>query len=54
MSTVRKDDCQSVRDKSGEFVDALQCIKISYLMPRGHQFPAAFMHMVCYVKFFLN
>ncbi len=44
ISTIRKDDFDFVRDKSGEFVDILQCNNAaSSRTPRGHQFPAAFM-----------
>jgi len=44
VSTIRKEDYDFVKDKSGEFVDVLQCNNApSTRTPRGHQFPAAFM-----------
>ncbi len=47
MSTVRKEDYDFIKDTSGEFVDILQCNNAaSSRTPRGHQFPAAFMHNV--------
>merc|ERR1711934_838015 len=44
VSTIRKEDYEFIKDKSGEFVDVLQCNNApSTRTPRGHQFPAAFM-----------
>ena len=43
ISTVRREDWDFVKDKSGEFVSILQCNNAaSSRTPRGHQFPAAF------------
>ena len=48
ISTVRREDWDFVKDKSGEFVSVLQCNNApSSRTPRGHQFPAAFMMKVC-------
>ena len=47
VSTVRKEDFDFIKDKSGEFVDVLQCNNApSTRTPRGHQFPAAFLQRV--------
>jgi len=47
ISTVRREDWDFVKDKSGEFVSVLQCNNAaSSRTPRGHQFPAAFMMTV--------
>jgi len=47
ISTVRREDWDFVKDKSGEFVSVLQCNNApSSRTPRGHQFPAAFMMKV--------
>jgi len=47
ISTLRRDDYQLAWDKSKEFVDVLQCNNAaSSRTPRGHQLPAAFMHIV--------
>merc|ERR1740129_2175523 len=47
VSTIRKEDYEFIKDKSGEFVDVLQCNNApSTRTPRGHQFPAAFMLQV--------
>jgi len=47
ISTVRREDWDFVKDKSGEFVSVLQCNNApSSRTPRGHQFPAAFMMAV--------
>ena len=47
VNTIRKEDFEFIKDKSGEFVDVLQCNNApSSRTPRGHQFPAAFMHKV--------
>jgi len=47
ISTVRREDWDFVKDKSGEFVSVLQCNNApSSRTPRGHQFPAAFMMQV--------
>ena len=47
ISTVRREDWDFVKDKSGEFVSILQCNNAaSSRTPRGHQFPAAFMMQV--------
>merc|ERR1712029_468265 len=47
ISTMRKEDHDFIKDKSGEFVDILQCNNAaSSRTPRGHQFPGAFMHTV--------
>jgi leucyl aminopeptidase len=47
VSHVRREDYDLVRDKSGEFVDVLQCNNLpSSRTPRGHQLPAAFMSWV--------
>jgi len=44
ISTVRREDWDFVKDKSGEFCSVLQCNNApSSRTPRGHQFPAAFM-----------
>ena len=44
ISTIRREDWDFVKDKSGEFVSVLQCNNApSSRTPRGHQFPAAFM-----------
>jgi len=44
VNTIRKEDYEFIKDKSGEFVDVLQCNNApSTRTPRGHQFPAAFM-----------
>jgi len=47
ISTVRREDWDLIKDKSGEFVSILQCNNApSSRTPRGHQFPAAFMMAV--------
>lgn len=47
ISTMRKEDYDFIRDKSGEFVDILQCNNLaSSRSPRGHQFPGAFLEVV--------
>jgi len=47
INTVRREDWDFVKDKSGEFVSVLQCNNApSSRTPRGHQFPAAFMMQV--------
>jgi len=47
ISTVRREDWDFIKDKSGEFVSVLQCNNApSSRTPRGHQFPAAFMMQV--------
>ncbi len=44
---MRKDDFDFVNDKSGEFVDVLQCNNAaSSRTMRGHQFPGAFLTRV--------
>ena len=44
---MRKEDYDFIKDKSGEFVDVLQCNNAaSSRTPRGHQFPGAFMEVV--------
>ena len=51
ISTVRREDWDFVKDKSGEFVSILQCNNAaSSRTPRGHQFPAAFMMQVRILK----
>ena len=56
ISTVRREDWDFIKDKSGEFCSVLQCNNApSCCTPRAHQFPAAFMmrvagldqHMAC-------
>jgi len=47
VSTMRKEDFEFIKDKSGEFVDILQCNNApSTRTPRGHQFPGAFLQKV--------
>jgi len=47
ISTVRREDWDFIKDKSGEFCSVLQCNNApSSRTPRGHQFPAAFMMRV--------
>jgi len=47
LSSLRRDDYEKVWDTSKEFVDVLQCNNLpSTRTPRGHQLPAAFMHLV--------
>merc|ERR1711992_126143 len=47
ISTIRREDWDFIKDKSGEFVTVLQCNNAaSSRTPRGHQFPAAFMMTV--------
>jgi len=47
ISSLRRDDYEKVWDGSKEFVDVLQCNNLpSTRTPRGHQLPAAFMHLV--------
>merc|ERR1712029_939210 len=47
VNTIRKEDFEFIKDKSGEFVDVLQCNNASSSRtPRGHQFPATFMMQV--------
>merc|ERR1712115_128092 len=47
ISTIRREDWDFIKDKSGEFVSVLQCNNApSSRTPRGHQFPAAFMMRV--------
>jgi len=47
LSSLRRDDYDLVWDKSREFVDVLQCNNVpSSRTLRGHQLPAAFMHLV--------
>ena len=47
ISTMRKEDHDFIKDKSGEFVDILQCNNAaSTRTPRGHQFPGAFLQAV--------
>merc|ERR1712154_83273 len=44
INTIRREDWDFIKDKSGEFVQVLQCNNApSSRTPRGHQFPAAFM-----------
>merc|ERR1719259_9051 len=46
ISSLRRDDYEKVHDASKEFVDVLQCNNLaSSRTPRGHQLPAAFMHL---------
>jgi len=47
ISTIRREDWDFIKDKSGEFVSVLQCNNAaSSRTPRGHQFPATFMMQV--------
>lgn len=47
ISTMRREDYDFIMDKSGEYVDVLQCNNAaSSRTPRGHQFPGAFLHFV--------
>merc|ERR1719512_71567 len=47
INTIRREDWDFIKDKSGEFVTVLQCNNAaSSRTPRGHQFPAAFMMTV--------
>ena len=47
VSNIRREDYGMIFDASKAFVDILQCNnKASSATPRGHQFPAAFMHHV--------
>jgi len=47
ISTVRREDWDFIKDKSGEFCSVLQCNNApSSRTPRGSQFPAAFMMRV--------
>ena len=47
LSTLRREDYGLAWDKSKEFVEVLQCNNApSSRTPRGHQLPAAFMHIV--------
>ena len=47
ISSMRREDFDFNKDKSGEFVEILQCNNAaSSRTARGHQFPAAFMHTV--------
>ncbi len=49
ISTMRKEDYDFIKDKSGEFVDVLQCNNAaSSRTPRGHQFPGAFLQVVSF------
>merc|ERR1719474_1351588 len=44
ISTLRREDWDMIKDKSGEFVSVLQCNNApSSRTPRGHQFPGAFL-----------
>ena len=44
ISNFRKEDIANITDKSGEFVDVLQCSHGPE--PRGHQFAGAFLYKV--------
>lgn len=47
VSTMRKEDFEFIKDKSGEYVEVLQCNNAaSSRTPRGHQFPGAFLQKV--------
>lgn len=47
VSTMRREDHDLIKDKSGEFVEILQCNNAaSSRTPRGHQFPGAFLQHV--------
>merc|ERR1712042_53415 len=47
ISTLRREDWDMIKDKSGEFVSVLQCNNApSSRTPRGHQFPGAFLMQV--------
>ena len=47
ISTVRREDFEFNKDKSGKFVDVLQANNVaSSRTPRGHQLPSAFMQVV--------
>jgi hypothetical protein len=47
VSHMRREDFDFIKDKSGEFVEVLQCNSApSTRTPRGHQMPGAFMHKV--------
>jgi len=47
VSNIRREDYKMIFDASKEFVDIIQCNNApSTRTPRGHQFPAAFMHHV--------
>lgn len=47
VSTMRKDDFEFIKDKSGEYVEIMQCHNASTTKNvRGHQFPGAFLHKV--------
>ena len=47
VSNIRREDYKMIFDDSKEFVDVIQCNNApSTRTPRGHQFPAAFMHHV--------
>ena len=44
---MRREDHDLIKDKSGEFVEILQCNNAaSTRTPRGHQFPGAFLQTV--------
>ena len=47
VSSIRSEDFDNIKDKSGEFVDILNC-QSHRGVPRGHQWPAAFMIRVKY------
>ena len=47
VSNIRREDYKMIFDDSKAYVDILQCNNApSTRTPRGHQFPAAFMHHV--------
>ena len=51
VSNMRREDYKMIFDDSKEFVDIIQCNNApSTRTPRGHQFPAAFMHHVSKIK----
>ena len=48
---MRREDHDLIKDKSGEFVEILQCNNAaSSRTPRGHQFPGAFLQHVGFIK----
>ena len=54
VSTMRKEDHEVIKDKSGEFVDILQLPHLPAARIRGHQYAGAFLQAVSVWKIFFQ
>ena len=46
VSTMRKEDYDFIKEKTGEYVDVMQCPTGSGPFPRGHQWAGAFLNTI--------